>query len=571
MKIDSNTIHQQKNEGIQTLNNNDLIEKIINTWTTKSSKNKSLQETIYAHTMQLRDNHNCSLFFITLTLSQDNKSVMEQWKEVAEKIPILLQQIKKNFLAVGSILSIEMQKRTSKTNKRGTDSKAGFPQLHFLLWTTHEILNPSIANLRLTLLSLNFEVKIKEISGFKQITKYFLYTIKEAADTNLINFCRQTLQWNATTLIWICHNECRHYFYQMQKNLENTQQKYTSFVQEEPKNGSIPTTRQVKDSNVLLAQIMHKLFKERNWAVYNKIIYQQYTKVTWTAYMGVKSWITQVSERKDLQLIKTLAYDKILEHNINGDFSMSRKFFPELILERNLMEFKNNVYNFETGQIIDIEQMSYLTSCAHYLNEEYDKLIPPYRTLGLIYSILHEKMEQSPSNAAPDVINDILWERLGLVGALFHSKCILEKGALLESSSNSLLSFKILDQQIIIDVNRMFWKGYLDDESNGEFLNKSYFNTSMAFSILTNSIFFKQSQRSNFRIPHNWLLEKDLGMELYENDTEHWELQSYPPINKIRIYDKIAAINKELVTIGSKCFQDIRERLRLSEREIMKK
>lgn len=58
--------------------------------------------------MELQDKHNCSAFFITLTLSQDNKSVMEQWKEIAEKIPILLQEIKDKFLAVGGILSIEI-------------------------------------------------------------------------------------------------------------------------------------------------------------------------------------------------------------------------------------------------------------------------------------------------------------------------------------------------------------------------------------------------------------------------------------------------------------------------------
>jgi len=45
-----------------------------------------------------------------------------------------MKDITREFMAVGGILSIEMHKKTSKTNKRGTNSKAGYPHLLLMLY-----------------------------------------------------------------------------------------------------------------------------------------------------------------------------------------------------------------------------------------------------------------------------------------------------------------------------------------------------------------------------------------------------------------------------------------------------
>lgn len=263
----------EKNAQDPSLNYAALISRITDKWTTKPSKEKNFNQAIYAQATILRNEHNCSAFFISLTLSRNSFSIIEQWKEVADKIPVILRNIKKNFIVAGGILSIEMHKNTSKTNRRGTDSKAGSPQLLFILWITHTILYPDLEQkLRLLFLDLHFEVKMKAILELTDVKRYLLYTIREAADPDLGYFCKQLLQWPATTLIWACDSQCRRVFYQIGKSLNGAKKGYASFWLEDSYIYSIPTTILLKDYD-LLNQIFYKWFERIKWALHKPILF----------------------------------------------------------------------------------------------------------------------------------------------------------------------------------------------------------------------------------------------------------------------------------------------------------
>jgi hypothetical protein len=205
------------------------ISKIINKWKTRPSQNKNLHQMIYAQVSVLEEDYNCKAFFITLTLPQQLPLIL-QWKELPKKIELLLKDIQKQFTAVGAIVSLEMHKSNTEYNKKATNFNAGFPHVHMMLWITHPFLNPTVNNLRILLLNHQFEICVKIPRTLAEVKENLLYTVKDAADEDLANFCQEVIQWQANTVFWMNHDECSEVFEQIRENLMNSKKRYQSFV-----------------------------------------------------------------------------------------------------------------------------------------------------------------------------------------------------------------------------------------------------------------------------------------------------------------------------------------------------
>lgn len=102
----------------------------------------------------------------------------------------------------------------------------------------------------------------------------------------------------------------------------------------------IPTTKEEKNKDIILAQIFHKLFEERGWAVYlDKIYRRQHPRIfTWEEYGGLDAWLTQPDREynnEQIEKLKTLVSLKIIINKVmsKNSFFIQKTLFPKLIIE----------------------------------------------------------------------------------------------------------------------------------------------------------------------------------------------------------------------------------------------
>ncbi|HEX8278147.1 MAG TPA: hypothetical protein VF540_05605, partial [Segetibacter sp.] len=377
-------------EDFQTIMENDIdintknqFSKIINKWKIRPSQNKNLHQIIYSQVSVLEEDYNCKAFFITLTQPKQ-LPLIQQWQELPKKIELLMEDIGNQFTAVGAIISIEMHRSNTKYNKKATSVNAGFPHVHMMLWITHAFLNPTVNNLRLLLLNYQFEICVKIPETLAEVKENLLYTIKEAADADLADFCQEVIQWPANTALWINHGECREVFTQIRQNLMNSQKRYQSFflIGKEP--CTIPTTRRMPDTCLLLAELLNKIFIRDRMVLYGDQIYRPIAsaKFTWEPYIKLKLWLTGMWAEKNtspyfLKALKSSAdwiYSQAIVNNKNIQFPI----FPELIIESDLVEFSDGVYNLRVGALAEPERMSPFLSCTNYIPRPFHRSKPPF-------------------------------------------------------------------------------------------------------------------------------------------------------------------------------------------------
>ena len=71
------------------------------------------------------------------------------------------------------------------------------------------------------------------------------------------------------------------------------------------------------------------------------------------------------------------------------------ELFPKLKIEVFLVEFRDTLYDLVTGQVIGFDEIPTETATFCYINKKLDLCIPPYNTIGLLWTLMNLGREES--------------------------------------------------------------------------------------------------------------------------------------------------------------------------------
>lgn len=456
----------KKNELI--LYKNDLIEySKKHKKRTRVTKNPGTQirQTLYLISPIMKANYNAKPYFLTITFKESKKPILQQWNEAVSWMESFKKEISKHFMIVGAIISIEPHTDSSLQSKRGKNTKSGMPHFHAVIWISHEFLNPEIEMLKLSFIKNNVFAKISKLKYDIDAIKALLYTIKDKDEVLLQDICKHVTKWDSNINVWINHEHVKKTLQLINIAADGV------FFESQECYIEMPTTRYHKDKGLLLAELYTKIFRLKNLAVKDQVVYEktENTQFSWTRREPLKDWIAnnfmENAPVKYLQMLKQNAYwvstqGKTFKEGINYEF------FPRLEIQFFLVEFADKAYQFKYGKTFEFNEIGSETNSICYVNENFNQIKPPFITLALLFTLLnkgHDKtiIAQTKKEITSDTKDFITaWRRLQIaltaIGGLYHfdvhrkiNKTVYFRG---EPNSYKTAFFKaLLDKLIGLD------------------------------------------------------------------------------------------------------------------------
>lgn len=350
--------------------------------------NSYLRQTLYLLNPLLSKQHNAQAYFLTITFPKANTHLIHQWKLAVQSLQEIKKEISKQYLVVAGIISIEPHKNTTLKNKKGTNTKAGSPHFHAVLWITHDFLNPDMVFLRTYFNFKKLIVKINKLKTDVDAMKAILYTIKDQHEHDVKNLCKDFTLWQSNINIWINHIDVKEIFLNVQYAADNrffvTQEIYSL----------LPTTRFHDDKALLLTELFTKLFRLKKLAVREGFVYErkQNTQFSWQRTIPLKNWIantfTEKAPVKYLAMLKEHA-NWIAAQGKTFKTGINYELFPKLKLQFFLVEFLDKVYEFKNGKTYSFDEIDFEINSVCHVPKTFDEIEPPLFTLSLLFALIN--------------------------------------------------------------------------------------------------------------------------------------------------------------------------------------
>lgn len=381
----------------------------------------STQTIIYGLDFQLREEHDCVPYFITITFPRRSQDVSleEEWREMPKVVEFIMKHISKSFLVAGGIISLEPHKNTtlkdSKAKPRGKNTKAGRPHIHMNLWLYNTFLSPKVQMIAIGFQKMGWNVKLRKSIKHEDVVKSSLYTLK-----NIKNDTLKTIVQGAgishNSMVWSNNPDTRHFF-------ENF---YCTFDKDEiaykETNFSItPTVRKYNSDTLRIGELMYKLCLVENLATFNGYIYKKVdnTSFCWYRYQTLKWWLNSRwnfdMPQKYMEMLKQAL--PWLKSAIEDNQDSSNQILPQLNPSMHLIEFKDGVYDLQDAKFLKKETLSSNTSCICYYDIYFNSLPFPGRTLASVFALTAYPIKLGTSD------DEILYEfstDLANIGSTLH-------------------------------------------------------------------------------------------------------------------------------------------------------
>ena len=358
------------------------------------------KQTVFNMAAVLQDQYNCSPLFLTVTFpfNKNNRQLQKEWESAALFIEGFKKRISQDHLVVGGVIAVEPHKNTSLKTRKGKDRKAGAPHFHMVLWVTHKFINPGKEQLSQLLLQAGTYSKIDYLESHLDTLKAVLYATKEKGDDTITHLSQTFFKWENGINIWINHDDTQSTFETIGKGM--CFQKHSCFNTYE-KLVDFPTTKRYNDHALLLAHIFSKVFARQGLAVKDGNVFSriQGTRFSWQEWIDLDQWVAQRFSLDHpapyMQMLKQNAewihnQGKVKKNHISFDL------FPKISPINFLVEFKDSLYDFSKGCLLDFQSVSPQTATVCFVGDNFDDCEPPFTFLGILHVLIAYGVDITP-------------------------------------------------------------------------------------------------------------------------------------------------------------------------------
>lgn len=340
--------------------------------------------------------HSSTVFFYTIGQSDTKgKSIEEEWQGFNKVLADVTTNIHTNNLIAAIVVGVEMYSK----NKGRPNSKALRPHVHMTVFAYNDFLCVPKAYIENEFLKLGFDFKIDQPKKHFDIAKSLTYTVKSGKQEVLRKVTNHFLGSEPVTVLInpvIKENPVKNFVKALRSRAIpiNVLEIQNDLAVES-------VSRFNGDTKMQMANFLRKQCLTSQTGIYKGFIMQKVrpSHFTWIKKTQLANFIQYIITPDLPDTYKQAIYNSakwILEEGaVDSGKSIVQAIFPRLKMQANLWEFQDKqVYDFQTGEVVRVDQLEPFTSCSKFILGKWDAIKKPHQVLNIVQRLVPKEKQR---------------------------------------------------------------------------------------------------------------------------------------------------------------------------------